>query len=178
MIGVLFGISISLLLELIPMTGKLIDTIRGNQLSEQLAPELGTRDSQLEFFGGIFVVAMFLNGRYFLYFLEALSIDGIEFKKSTHIDSKIIIDLISGILVVSLHLVFPLILFCFAIEVGFSLIQKLNSKIQLGTDLSILKSGIGAIFIFLFFIGGDQPVFIVTAFYEGVVTGYLKLIQP
>lgn len=147
------GNILSFLLEFIPSNMRIVDAFRGTQYSEQFAPELGNRDSYLETYSTILIIAIFFESNFFLKSLETLLNIFIVSLESESIVSlfKIenLIALVGYYLEFSIKFIFPLILFSIIIELSISFIQKMNPKMQLGHELTIAKNMIAFLFIFI-----------------------------
>lgn len=156
LLGLTLGLSLSFLFEFIPFLGRLIDTFRGVQFQEQVAPELGARDSRLEIFAGFVVVAYFFQPKFFLSFIELylritekVGVGG--FDGFDYIDTQLyfsdkrgaLVECLSTLFHSSLAVIIPLIAFSIIIELGFSIVLKFNSKLHLGTDLTLIRAFAG-----------------------------------
>lgn len=158
LIGLFLGFSLSFLFEFVPYIGRLVDTFRGVQFQEQVAPELGVRDSRLEIYAGFFTVWIFFNHRVFskfmeiyLNFTEKLGVGG--FNGLSFLDISVLlndkrgalIETLSNVFYSSLFIVGPLIIFSLIIELGLSILLKFNSKFHLGSDLNIIRAFAGLV---------------------------------
>lgn len=153
-VSCIYGNSISLLLEYIPSNMRIIDTIRGTQFSEQFAPELGNRDSYLETYSTIIMVALFLNTGLFqktvTLFVETIVLIG----NTNHIyelSKEFLFMHIQYFIEFSVLFMFPLILFSLLLETIFCIAQKINPKFQLGHELGISKNALSFFFLFCVF---------------------------
>jgi len=170
-LGAIFGIIASLIFEVIPFTGRLIDIFRGNQFAEQFAPELGARESQLEMYGGFFVVCLFFQEEYFFKVLDIIYKYHIVNVNPFNVLSKFtnlefIFKVSKDFFELSILLVLPLILISFSLEIALSVLQKLNSKFQTGVELSLLKSGLGVLFLFFILVQNEEISFKINDFYN------------
>ncbi len=159
LLGLSLGVIFSLLFEVFPFVGRMLDTFRGVQFQEQVAPEMGVRDSRLEIYAGYFVLFIFFQPKIFseiitLFSLctEYLGIGGFNGEKYSEISSffenrVMIIQFVSTIFYSCFLLVFPLIVFGLIIEIGFSLMMKINSKISLGLDLGSIRAFSGLLIV-------------------------------
>lgn len=158
LLGLFCGLSLSFLFEFVPFLGRLVDTFRGVQFQEQVAPELGTRDSKLEIFLGFVVIAIFFQNKIFGVFVDLYlqiankvgvgGFDGVSFiDTSLYFSDRrgVLIELLSSLFYSSLVVVSPLIVFSMIIELGFSIVLKLNSKFHLGTDLNLIRAYAGLV---------------------------------
>lgn len=156
LVGLFLGIIFSLLMEIVPLLGRFIDTFRGVQFQEQVAPELGARDSKLEIYAGYIVLFIFFQTKVFSEIVllfgsctNNLGIGGLrgeDFLDSAQYFSdyrSTLIDLLTKIFYSSLVIVSPLVIFSLCLEIGLSLLMKINSKCSLGLDLSLMRAFAG-----------------------------------
>jgi len=155
-LGLMLGVILSYLIEFIPLVGRLIDTFRGVQFQEQVAPELGIRDSRLEIFGGYVVLFLLFQTQIFSHLVElflncsdSLGIGGLRqgvfIDTSQYFNDKrgVLIDLLSTIFYSALIIVSPLVVFSLSLELGLSILMKVNTKCSLGLDLSLVRALVG-----------------------------------
>ena len=168
-VGVIFGITISLLFEIFPFVGRMIDTFRGNQFSEQIAPELGVRDSVLEIYASLAMPAIFFNGPYYLKFIEIYSsyqytkLSGKALLDDYFLNSNFVFLMSNAVLEIAVILIFPLILVALSLEISLAVFQKLYSRFQVGIELGLLRTGFGIIFLLLL-VRFNQPLFYLDKF--------------
>ncbi|HMO19080.1 MAG TPA: flagellar biosynthetic protein FliR [Oligoflexia bacterium] len=188
-IALLIGIPISLVLEIVPFTGRLIDTFRGAQFSEQLAPEMGPRDSQLESYGGLFVLWIFFEGQYAGRIIEILIkamdtfpvISDLSVSSTKpgslnpdslmiwHVDLARFGEFLSSFFSICIIIVLPLIIFSLALELSLSVLQKLCSRFHVGVELTLLRAVLGVVFLLILIRGASNGAYMC---HQLVLMGY------
>lgn len=164
--GLMLGLPLSLMFEVIPFTGRLIDTFRGVQFSEQIAPELGPRDSLLESYGGYFALWFFFSGEYAASWISLLS--SVEEYMPVYGPDKMshamhlgqyrfaLEGFLGDFFTVTLLVVIPLILLSLGFELVFSVLQKLTNKFNVGVELGFMRAGLGVFFLVYILYSGEQ----------------------
>ncbi len=166
-LGVGVGLVCALFFEVLPFVGRLIDTFRGVQFAEQIAPELGPRDSLLESYGGYFTLWFFFAGLYAREWVALLSLveetfPVIKVPESTALNlfhhRSLLESFVGDFFTISLIVVMPLVLLSLSFELLLSVLQKLNTKFSLGVELSLLRGGMGVFFLcYLLYSGTQAP---------------------
>jgi len=157
-IGLLIGVPLGLVFEIIPFVGRLIDTFRGAQFAEQLAPEMGPRDSQLESYGGFFTLWIFFQGEYAGRFVELLVKANEAFpiysvlaqnpsQSIFDIELSTFQEFLSSFFSICLIVALPLIIFSLATELSLSVLQKLCARFQVGLELTLGRALLGVLFM-------------------------------
>ncbi len=167
LIGLFIGLSMSLVFELIPFCGRLFDTFRGVQFAEQMAPEMGPRDSELEVFGGYLTLALFFSPQIFPYFIEYLfkinkycgvlseQENNIMLFEGLKINASTMYGFIGQIFITAIFVTLPLVVLSMMLEIGFSIISKVSPKFQIGLDLGYLRAGAGVFILFAVILNGE-----------------------
>lgn len=173
--SVFFGLFISLILEFIPILCRMIDTLRGNQLSEQFAPELGPRDSQLEMYSALMIPMLFFKGPYFLKLLE-LIIDTPTISRVNNFDITYFNLIIKNGLSFILIIVFPIIMIYMILELMNVALSKLLPKLNIGFELGMLKACLGVFGLMLYLNSSDKFIYLFDKSYDGLINNFSKLL--
>lgn len=182
-LGLTLGMLLSLIFEIIPFIGRLIDTFRGVQFAEQVAPELGTRDSLLESYGGYLVIWFFFSGVYIKEWIWLLvkiessyplyTVFNHDLKLSSGVlfkDRVMIESFVGEFFTSTLLILVPLILLSLGFELVLSILQKLNSKFNIGFELCLLRAGMGVFFLsYLVYSGTQAPEMLQALTKSGIV---------
>jgi flagellar biosynthesis protein FliR len=164
-LGLCIGMPCALVFEAVPFIGRLIDTFRGVQFAEQIAPELGPRDSMLESYGAYLALWFFFEGMYAKKWIALLisiestfpvmgSFQDPDSKFLFHRDA--LETFLGDFFVISLLVIIPLVLISLSFELVLSVLQKLSSKFSLGVELSMLRAGLGVFFLMYVLYSGIQ----------------------
>jgi len=167
-IGLLIGLPFALIFEILPFVGRMIDTFRGVQFAEQIAPEMGPRDSMLESYGGLFALWIFFEGAYagewnriILRAIEVFPVWGMDGSKtstflSLRVEMGALQIFLAELMTTCLIAVLPLIILSFVLELALSVLQKLCTRFHVGVELSLVRAGMGVLFLVLIIASGEQ----------------------
>lgn len=186
LIGLLIGLPCALLFEVVPFMGRLIDTFRGVQFAEQIAPEMGSRDSLLESYGGYFAIWFFFNSAYVSEWIRILlHADqvfpryeaGKKFSTGSFLFQREALEVFLGeFFTTCIMVVIPLIMVTLSFELVLSALQKINSKFHLGHELSFGRAGMGVFFLcFLFYSGFQASSLVHSITVRGINALYLVI---
>lgn len=155
--GMLVMLPLGLWSEILPMTGRLIDTMRGNSYAEQMLPGVESRSSPLELFGAVLSPWVFLcSGVYLPFLREILQPHAGMIHVSGEGES---VQSCATSLSAAFHLSTPAILSLGVLEFGVALVSRICPRFPVGNEFQSIRLTLGLL-IAAYVFGDLLPQFI------------------
>lgn len=154
LIGAVLGVPIVLELELFPLTGRMIDALRGAQYAEQVLPGAGERGSVLEQLGAMLAVTLFFRLGWYQAPLRSL-LESFEVVPITSFDWGVVVGteraevlpfisrslgLLGKVFFHALAYSWPTLSFVLLMDVGAGVMSRLASRLNYVVEIVPIKT--------------------------------------
>jgi type III secretory pathway component EscT len=150
-IGALIGLPLAIAVQSLVMSARIVDTTRGAQFSEQVAPENGYKTSSLEGAAALFVLVIaFTYGGYQILVMslyESFKIIqiGLSFDFLSNLNLISILSLSQKAISIGLLIAAPVVAIMFLIDFSAALISRSLGRVNIVFELMPLKMALGVI---------------------------------